>query len=971
MLKLDRRLLENISTEGSAADMGYEDENDLVVEGPLFVEGSIGIDMNGVYLLSATVGACIVYALYCWLKRWYLARDVRTHIESARFRLCAARGDIPGMALLYETYPPVLHNHDVDGWSAMHAAVVNGRCDAVLWLLQHDVDTQLRKNDGWNDSLLHYAAEQGNEYMVKLLVDWGADIAEENAHGITPAEAALSAGHPDIHDYLFSCSTSKIFRVNTEKYIGKYLEQDVQGNWYLKTGIVEAAPADQIEKYIKRSFEGYGTQGTMMKKHVRIFRYFAVTCQFSGVVYLVWRALRSLRPEYGFIYSAVFWLCEFFPFVLSNSFFIALWNQISRPERFLSSMMTEKMFPNVEVFIVTYNEPLSVIEPTVIACVNMDYPGANLDVCVLDDGDRPEVSKCIKDLRAQMKFMERNVTLRYVARHKTRGVNHHAKAGNINNFLLKRSKPKTDFIVIFDCDMIPHPGFLDKTLGHFYKRDADEWSMKDYCAFTQVPQDFWNVNPSDTMVHCARFFYGPMLQGRDGAGACPCCGTGVIFKRDILVSIGGQSYGSITEDYNTSMQLLAAGFSSQYINSRLVFGMAPDDIAGIFKQRLRWAVGALQIFYHANPLQKPGLTPVQRFLFFESANHYFLSISTLVMCIPPIIYVFTEYSPLVVDHLWELCVVFGFYYLINRITMWVAHLSLLKLEYYDSVSRTAGVQLELWRGSQLWVWMAPNHLKAIFIASYAYIARTPVKFSVTNKGNARTSALPNIITVMPYLGYYAAYLAAWIYFIVKLCTNNFDAWQVVIYITALAWSTLIVLYIWPPVSLLFPRIETESGWKISWRAFFDPAKYAVSGGYIAKKSADIIHAAGLMKSPFEEISVDSTEKAYENLSGMGDASPSLSLNRGSHPWSNLGRLALPHRTSEILSSNALFSNTILPEPQNRMSRGESMIDERTIALSRSGHFTKYNVPMPLDEGSHHILGTLSYGTSPYPIFVHS
>jgi hypothetical protein len=38
-----------------------------------------------------------------------------------------------------------------------------------------------------------------------------------------------------------------------------------------------------------------------------------------------------------------------------------------------------------------------------------------------------------------------------------------------------------------------------------------------------------------------------MLQGRDGVGAAPCCGTGVVFRRDVLVSIGGQAYGSITE----------------------------------------------------------------------------------------------------------------------------------------------------------------------------------------------------------------------------------------------------------------------------------------------------------------------------------------------------------------------------------------------------------------------------------------
>jgi hypothetical protein len=56
------------------------------------------------------------------------------------------------------------------------------------------------------------------------------------------------------------------------------------------------------------------------------------------------------------------------------------------------------------------------------------------------------------------------------------------------------------------------------------------WRLKDKAAFLQTPQDFWNVQASDPFVHCARFFYGPMLQGRDGIGACPCVGTGVIFR---------------------------------------------------------------------------------------------------------------------------------------------------------------------------------------------------------------------------------------------------------------------------------------------------------------------------------------------------------------------------------------------------------------------------------------------------------
>lgn len=938
-----RVLQENVNKEGSAAEVGYDDDNDLEIEGPLIVDGEIGIDMNGIYLLVATVGACILYVVYCCTARWLQSKRTCFSIDSGRFRLFAARGDVAGMALLYKNNKKVLVDCHIDGWTALHAAVVNGQCGSALWLLQQGSDINALKGDSWGDSILHYAAEQGHEQMVKMLVEWGADVFHENGHGQVAADVALQAGYPSIHDYLVLCSkTSMEENINKEKYKGKHIFKVNNGPWKLKTG--EVLPADQslLSDYLKRSFDGYGTEGTQLRKHVIHFRYFAVICQLSGVVYLVWRALRSLRPGLGFIYSAVFWLCEFFPFVLSNSFFISLWYQISRPDRYLSRMIEQDHYPKVEIFVVTYNEPLSVIEPTVIACINMDYPGDKLTVCVLDDGGRDEIASMSERLSKQMEYMERKVCLKYATRKKTKGVNHHAKAGNINNFLMKGSNSDTDFVVIFDCDMIPHPGFLDKVLGHFYSGDSKDGglSLKPYCAFTQIPQDFWNVDPSDTMVHCARFFYGPMLQGRDGAGACPCCGTGVVFRRDILVSMGGQSYGSITEDYNTSMHLLASGFSSQYLNARLVFGMAPNDIVGIFKQRLRWAVGALQIFYQSNPLQMPGLTPVQRFLFFESSSHYFLAISTLVMCLAPIVYVFTEYSPLVVDQLWELCVVFGFYYLMNR-TMWVAHLSLLKIEYYDSESKSSGVQLELWRGSQLWVWMAPNNIRAIVIATVKHFTGKSIAFAVTDKGSLKSKIWPTFRLLLPYLLYYIAYVAAVVYFLVIVSIKDFNAWRVVIYITALAWATLIVLYLWPPVSLLLPRAETNRGWRISWNAFFDTAKFKVGFNGALRRAS--LALAELPLSPFENMAEGSADKSNQSVSpdtvSHRQTEGRISYNE-TVGWDNVGRVALPHRTSEVLGSSLLLTNNIFPEPQAIHSRNESSLDLRLLSLHRSGTLSR-------------------------------
>ena len=142
------------------------------------------------------------------------------------------------------------------------------------------------------------------------------------------------------------------------------------------------------------------------------------------------------------------------------------------------------------------------------------------------------------------------------------------------------------------------------------------------------------------MFHLNTFFFGPMLKGRDGVGAVSCAGTGVIFKRDVLVSIGGQSYGSITEDFNTSMHLLMSGFSTMYLDEHLVFGMAPDDVPATFTQRLRWAQGAVQVYFRSHPLRIPGLSSIQSVLFYDACASHFVAPLIIIMALVPIVFLF-------------------------------------------------------------------------------------------------------------------------------------------------------------------------------------------------------------------------------------------------------------------------------------------------------------------------------------------
>eukprot|EP00966_Prymnesium_polylepis_P241594 5587048-Prymnesium_polylepis.1 len=197
----------------------------------------------------------------------------------------------------------------------------------------------------------------------------------------------------------------------------------------------------------------------------------------------------------------------------------------------------------------------------------MDYPADKITVHVLDDGRRAEVVQMVERVNMYLGSQPQKANLvRYHGRVKKKGVAHHAKAGNINTALLAGATSGA-YVLVLDCDMVCDERFLRRVMGHFLEQAEDgTWREKPKAAFVQTPQDFYNIDGRDALGHAARFFYGPMLQGRDGVGACPCVGTGVIFRRDVLMSIGGQSYGSITEDYYTAMNLMSCGFSTMFLN---------------------------------------------------------------------------------------------------------------------------------------------------------------------------------------------------------------------------------------------------------------------------------------------------------------------------------------------------------------------------------------------------------------------
>jgi cellulose synthase/poly-beta-1,6-N-acetylglucosamine synthase-like glycosyltransferase len=251
------------------------------------------------------------------------------------------------------------------------------------------------------------------------------------------------------------------------------------------------------------------------------------------------------------------------------------------PSRRPDSLLTDQgPFPNVDVFVTCCKEDIEVIRDTLRSVLATNYPENKLTIYVLDDGKDTK----LKELCALMQMDLGVANLVYVSRDKPKGVPHHFKAGNINYGL---SLSTSEFVTILDADMIVHPDFLKRMIPHIVNSKNT--------AFVQTPQCFYNIRDGDPLSDSQPMWFYNVLLHRDTIDFASCCGTGVMFRRTALQSIGGFKTESITEDALTSMMLMAKGYKTVYLNYKLQMGLAPWTFRGYLAQRDRWSRGSLQM----------------------------------------------------------------------------------------------------------------------------------------------------------------------------------------------------------------------------------------------------------------------------------------------------------------------------------------------------------------------------------------
>ena len=375
-----------------------------------------------------------------------------------------------------------------------------------------------------------------------------------------------------------------------------------------------------------------------LQTHDRIL--FGLTTGSFLVLYAVWRWHDTL-PAFEFsvqnLWQHFFFALEALAIVYTLMSIAILFRNIDRSgqaDAAQNKMLAEGNFPPVDIFICTYDEPLEILERSILPTRALDYPNAT--VWVLDDTRREWLREYCEA-----------TGVRYITRQDNKG----AKAGNLNNALaVTARKTNAPIILVLDADFAPRRDFLKRTVGLLSKPDV---------AVVQTPQFYYNPDPiqhnllaAKSWVDDQRFFFDIFQPAKDAWGCAFCVGTSFIVRRDRLDEIGGFPTAAISEDINLTYTMLANGYQTWWLNEKLSIGLSAEGIPEYITQRARWCLGTIQVaLLRDGPLFGSGFTLAQRLHYAHGMLNWLCKPFMVLLLIAPPIYWFAGMPAFEADYL--------------------------------------------------------------------------------------------------------------------------------------------------------------------------------------------------------------------------------------------------------------------------------------------------------------------------------
>ena len=232
----------------------------------------------------------------------------------------------------------------------------------------------------------------------------------------------------------------------------------------------------------------------------------------------------------------------------------------------------------VDVLVPVRNEDDAVLRATLRAALAMRAPAGGFRVLVVDDSDearRPLVKAACRDLGVER-----------LGRPARRGY----KAGALNDALARSKAP---FVAVLDVDHEPEPAFLVEALARFAPGVAFVQTVLEWRNETGLLQRL-----AAMLQH--QFYYGVQMEKASRERAV-FTGSGAVFRREALDSVGGFPEETLVEDFDLTLRLVNAGWRARLAPVVGARGLLPWTAGDLARQLWRWSHGTTEVVLRRLP----------------------------------------------------------------------------------------------------------------------------------------------------------------------------------------------------------------------------------------------------------------------------------------------------------------------------------------------------------------------------------
>ena len=233
--------------------------------------------------------------------------------------------------------------------------------------------------------------------------------------------------------------------------------------------------------------------------------------------------------------------------------------------------------PQLSVIIPAYNEEKG-IGKTIDSVLALNYPKKLLEVIVVNDGSKDGTAGIAKGYK--VKLINKKNT---------------GKANSINVAL---KEAKGELVAIMDADSYASRNSLLNMVGYFEQPDV---------AAVTATLKVWDPKTRIQRLQIGEYQVVGLIKKLqsfiDGISVTP--GPFSIYRRSVLLELGGFDENTLTEDQEIALRIQRANLRIENSFNAEVFTEVPEGVWPLLRQRRRWCLGYLQNMWKHRALFSP------------------------------------------------------------------------------------------------------------------------------------------------------------------------------------------------------------------------------------------------------------------------------------------------------------------------------------------------------------------------------